>query len=135
MTKGLRVAKQGKDTSVDKNLVFTSEAQSLKISDQFKDITRSFTVPAGGGFVNALLTISHNLGYAPVFRLFVETPYGSNLWYGDSNSFDLNSDVLNFIAWKVVDINESLITLFFTVPDGGTVRYKYWLFEDSIRQL
>lgn len=135
MVKGLRVAKKGKDASrgVGKDLAFTSEAQSLKINDEFKDIVRSFTVPSGLGFIGATVDISHVLAYAPVFRLFVETPYGSNRWYNDSNSSDLNDDINNVIQWKVIDINEARISIFFVVPDGGTVRYKYWLFEDGLR--
>lgn len=89
-------------------------------------------MPSGGGSVGLTTSISHKLGYAPVLRLFVETPFGSGKWYNDSNSLDLIDDVNTGIAWKVIDINEGQIVLFFVVPDGGTVRFKYWLFEDSL---
>lgn len=134
MTRGIRVAKAGLDATrgAGKDLSFTSEAQSLKISDQFKDVVRTITVPTN---VNALVTISHTLKYAPVFRLFVEAVPDSGKWYNDSNALDNLDDTGVTAVWKVIDINEKNIQIFFAFPAAGTWRFKYWLFEDRLRAL
>lgn len=132
MPSGIRVAKDGRSATrgQGRDMAFTSEAPSLKISEQFKDIIRSFSVSSAA---TATVNIKHNLGYAPVFRLFVEAVEGSGKWYGDANPAD-DLDPSNVVTYMVVDINESDIQLIFVIQAARTVRYKYWIFEDSLGQ-
>lgn len=128
MAKGIRV---GNDVSLlNPDLTFTSEAQSFKLSDQFKDIVRSFDTQ---GAAIVILTITHNLGYRPVFRLFVEAVPGSGKWYNDSNTNDLLDPAVT-VYWTVLDINETTVKIYFAPTGAPTVRYKYWLFEDSLER-
>lgn len=130
---GLRVAKEGEDATRGdgKKLAFTSEAQSLKISDDFHDVIRTVTVNSA---VNATVNITHSLLRRPVFRLFVEAVPGSGQWYNDSNSID-TLDSAQAIAWKIIDINRTTIKLFFIIPQACTFRFKYWIFDDSLDAL
>lgn len=130
---GLRVAKEGEDATRGdgKKLAFTSEAQSLKISDDFHDVIRTVTVNSAS---NVTLNINHSLLRRPVFRLFVEAVPGSGKWYNDSNSLDA-LDVSGALAWKIIDITRSKITLFFIVPQACTFRFKFWIFDDSLDPL
>lgn len=134
MTKGIRVAKAGADATrgAGKDLAFTSEAQSLKLSADFRDIIRNLKVDTN---INILATITHTLKYAPVFRLFVEAVPGSGKWYNDSNALDNLDDISQAAVWKVIDINENNILIFFALPAAGTYHFKYWLFEDRLREL
>lgn len=133
MTKGIRIAKEGRSaiSGRAKDLSFTSEAQSLKISEQFRDIVRSFEVT---GVAEVTLVIKHNLGYTPVFRLFVEAEENSGKWYPDSNPQDI-LDSANVVTWLVKDINEVNIQIIFILQGARKVRYKYWIFEDRLEEL
>lgn len=131
---GLRVAKEGEDATRGdgSKLAFTSEAQSLKISDDFHDTIRTVTV---NSVANVTVNINHSLLRKPVFRLFVEAVPGSGQWYNDSNSLDLSDNASVTLAWKIIDITRSTITLFFAVPQACTFRFKYWIFDDSLEPL
>jgi hypothetical protein len=130
MTKGIRVAAEGKDalTGATKDLAFTSENQSLKISADFKDIVRTLLIPSAA---NVTLTIRHDLLYKPVFRLFVEAVPGSGIWYSDSNTLD-NFDPATALVWSIIDVNSVTVQVIFVTPGACTIKYKYWLFQDSL---
>lgn len=130
MPKGIRVAKTGRDATRGgvKDLAFTSENQSLKISPQFRDKVSEVTV---NGATTLTLIINHDLLYKPVFRLFVEAVAGSGIWYGDSNSLD-TLDGSTALVWTVKDITPVSITILFVTQGPCTIRYKYWLFQDSL---
>lgn len=131
---GLRVAKEGEDATRGdgSKLAFTSEAQSLKISDDFHDIIRTVTVNSA---TNVTLNINHSLQRKPVFRLFVEAIPGSGQWYNDSNSRDTLDSGTAALSWKIIDISRSRIQLFFVTQGACTFRFKYWIFDDSLEPL
>lgn len=130
MVKGLRVARDGQDATrgVVRDLSFTSENQSLKINSDFKDIVRTLDIPSAA---TVTVNINHDLLYKPVFRLFVEAVPGSGVWYGDSNSLD-NLDPAEALIWSIVDVNSIRVTVLFVTPGPCQIRYKYWLFQDSL---
>lgn len=130
MVKGIRVARDGRDAArgAVKDLAFTSEAQSLKINADFKDIVRTLDVASAA---TVILTIRHDLLYKPVFRLFVEAVPGSGAWFNDSNSLD-NLDPAEALIWSIVDVNSINVSIIFITPGACTIRYKYWLFQDSL---
>lgn len=131
---GLRVAKEGEDATRGdgSKLAFTSEAQSLKISDDFHDTIRTVTVASAA---NVTVNITHTLQRKPVFRLFVEAVPGSGQWYNDSNSRDTLDSGTAALSWKIIDISRSRIQLFFTTQGACTFRFKYWIFDDSLEPL
>jgi hypothetical protein len=134
MTKGIRVAKDGRDASrgLGRDLAFTSEDQSLKIHDDQRDPVRSIIV--AGAPTNVTVTINHNFFYVPVVRFFGEAVLNSNKWFGDTNLLDLISDLEPLtVAWKIMDVNEKTIVFFVVLPANVSVfRFKYWIFEDSL---
>lgn len=130
MVKGIRVAKTGRDAArgAAKDMAFTSENQSLKISPQFRDKVSEVTVNSA---TTLTLIINHDLLYKPVFRLFVEAVPGSGVWYGDSNSLD-TLDGGSALVWSIKDVTTVSITILFVTQGPCTIRYKYWLFQDSL---
>lgn len=78
---GLKVTQDGYavTTALDKQLVFSSEFNSLKISEEVSD---SLTI---NDSANAELVSAHGLGYAPSHMVFTKllTYGGSSYWVGD----------------------------------------------------
>jgi len=94
---GLKISKDGEDvkTAADKDLLFTTKHNTLKIHTTRKD-----TIAGSGG----TLTIAHGFSYIPMFVVFINnsgwkplTGYSSANAYIDSTNLIITN---NFVANK-----------------------------------
>lgn len=130
MSQIFKISKPGNNviTETDPNdLIFSSDYNTLKYS-QSGTASLSYTV---GTPSSAEGTISHNLGYKPVFFVYLEDPFGTGNWYPIPWNFaDFGAQV--YITSYVDDNN--LINRFESANQGapGTLRFAYKIFKNNL---
>jgi len=125
MSYGIKISKSGKDVrTVDTvDLSMTSEYKSLKGAQEG---SWSQAVTSGGGPYT--ITIAHNLGYVPSFRVYGETNPASGIYYQTPVYPGLSGCSL----YTYVDATNVYVEIYTTATSGnGTLNGYYYIFEDA----
>jgi hypothetical protein len=125
MTHGIKISKEGKEvaTSGPVDLSMTSEKKSLKIS-----LEGEWTKAVASGGSTYSVTIAHNLGYIPCYRVYSETDPSSGKYFQTPVYPGLDE----YSIYTYVDDSNLYIEIYSTlITNNGTLHGKYFIFEDE----
>jgi hypothetical protein len=135
---GLKVSNPGKDVGSEtpEDLIFNSVYSTVKVVQEPADgVYYTVTIDASSSVV---ITITHNLGFAPLVLLFTELKPNSGHWYCGGLAWPSPSDCSdNVYLDGEVDsgtyVDETYLKIRYTNGTGSqkTVKYYYYIFGDS----
>ena len=132
MTTGIKVSYPGKsiDSTTPEDFVLNSEYGSVKIYKQNDNETYS-TVTVGAS-TYADVTITHNLGFAPMTMLYVETTPGSGRWFmGISFSPNEDTYITADGTYTYVDDTYFKFRIYNRISSQRIVKYYYYILGNT----
>ncbi len=132
---GIKISQPGFDvgTALDKNLIFTSRASSLKIVSEG---SVSFSVGTTGGLLTVGSSIAHGLSFSPAFMAFARLGTGETRYYPHNIiSVPTQTDYHHFWAYSDGTNINFVVGKNFQASNAGSVcthNIHYFVFADPV---